>query len=358
MSFAYLNNKEISREGTLMKDHIGVVGFGLYLPENKLTAAEISELTGGVWSEEAVVCKLGFEQKTIPGERDGTEEMGYYAAMDCLKNNGVDPLDIDLIICIGEEWKEYPLTTSAMYIQEKIGAYNAIGFDIAQRCCTAITAMKVAKDMMIADSKINTVLICGGYRNGDFIDYKNNRVSFMYNLAAGGGAVILKKNYGKNALLETSIITDGSFARDVAVIYGGTENLITNENLDKAYKSLDVMDVEGMKSRLNEKSTPNFLKVIREALENSGYQQEDIDYIAMIHFKYSAHKYILSELGISESKSIYLKDYGHIGQIDQILSMKLALEEGKIKDGDVVVTVGAGIGYAWAANVIKWGKVQ
>jgi 3-oxoacyl-[acyl-carrier-protein] synthase-3 len=341
-----------------MRKHVGVVGFGVYLPEKIMTARGVSEATGGTWSEEAVIEKLGFLKKTVPGINDGTQEMGYRAAVDCLKNTKVDPLEIDLIICIGEEWKEYPLTTSAIYIQEKIGAYKAFSFDIAQRCCTCITAMKVAKDMMLADDSINTVLICGGYRNGDFIDYKNPNVSFMFNLAAGAGAVILKKNYGKNEVLETSIITDGSFARDVGVVYGGTENLIDSTNLGAAYKSLDVMDVEGMKKRLNEKSTPSFLKVIRESLTKSGYSQEDIDYIAMLHFKYSAHKYMLSELGVPESKSIYLKDYGHIGQIDQILSVKLALEEGKIKDGDIVVTVGAGIGYAWAANTIKWGAIH
>lgn len=340
-----------------MHKHVGIVGFGVYLPETIMTAKEVSEATGGKWTEEAVIEKLGFEKKTIAAANDGTQEMGYLAAMDCLKNTGVDPKDIDLIICIGEEWKEYPLTTSAMYIQHKIGAVNAFGFDIAQRCCTQITAMKIAKDIMMSDDNINTVLIAGGYRNGDFIDYKNQRVSFMFNLAAGGGAVILKKNFGQNELLESSIITDGSFSRDVGVVYGGTEVPISNDNLEVAYKSLDVMDVEGMKSRLNEKSTPNFLKVIRESLKKSGYSQEDIDYIAMIHFKYSAHKFILSELGVPESKSIYLKDYGHMGQIDQILSMKLALEQGKIKNGDIVVTVGAGIGYAWAANTIKWGYI-
>lgn len=341
-----------------MRKHVGIMGFGIYLPEETLSAKDVSDLTGGQWSEEAVIGKLGFEKKTIAGKKDGTQEMGYLAALDCLKNTGVDPMEIDAIICIGEEWKEYPLTTSAIYIQEKIGAYRAIGFDIAQRCCTEITALKIAKDMMLSDESMNTILICGGYRNGDFIDYKNNRVSFMFNLAAGGGAVILRKNYGKNELLETSIITDGSFARDVGVIYGGIENPINSKNLKDAYKSLDVMDVEGMKARLNEKSTPNFLQVIRDSLTKSGYRENDIDYIAMIHFKYSAHKYILHELGLPESKSIYLKDFGHLGQLDQILSMKLALEQGKIKNGDIIVTVGAGIGYAWAANTIKWGQVS
>jgi len=284
--------------------------------------------------------------------------MGYKAAKGCLEKYNINPLDIDVVICIGEEWKEYPLTTSAMYIQEKIGAFNAYGFDIQQRCCTCIMAMKVAKDMMMSDDSVNTVLICGGYRNGDFIDYKNPNVSFMYNLGAGGAAMVLKKNYGKNELLESSIMSDGSFSRDVGVRYGGTVDPITPENALEAAKSLDVFDALGMKRRLNEKSTPNFLAVIRESLKKSGYSQEDIDYIAILHFKYSAHKFMLEQLGIDLSKSVYLKDYGHIGQLDQILSLMLGLEQGKIKDGDIVVTVGAGIGYAWAANTIKWGPVK
>ena len=341
-----------------MKDHVGIAGLGIYVPDNYMTAKEISEATGGVWEEWAVKEKLGVNKKPIPGPNDGTEEMGYRAAKDLIDNYNIDPMSIDMIISIGEEWKEYPLTTSSIYIQEKIGAYNAFAFDIQQRCCTNITAMKVAKDMMIANEDINTVLICGGYRNGDHIDFKNNRVSFMFNLSAGGGAILLKKNYGRNELLETSIMTDGSFARDVGVRYGGTVNPITEENVKEASKTLDVFDVDGMKSRLNEKSTPNFLFVVRDALKKSGYTQEDLNYLAILHFKHSAHKYILSELGLDESQSVYLSDYGHMGQIDQILSLKLALEQDKIKDGDIVATVGAGIGYAWAANVIKWGKIQ
>lgn len=340
-----------------MKEHVGILGLGVYLPDTYLTARDVSLATGGVWSEAAVIEKLGFTRKTVPGIEDGTQEMGYKAALNCLKDNSIDPLDIDLIICIGEEWKEYPLTTSAIYIQEKLGAHRAFAFDLQQRCCSCITAMKVAKDMLLSDPSITTALICGGYRNGDYIDYNNPRVSFMFNLAAGGGAIVLKKNLGRNPLLESSIISDGSFSRDVGVRYGGTSEPITEENLKDAYSSLDVFDVEGMKNRLNEKSTPNFLKVIGDSLEKSGYSQKDLNYLAILHFKYSAHLYMLRELGLTEKNTIYLKDYGHIGQFDQILSLKLGLEAGKIKDGDILVMVAAGIGYAWAANTIKWGNV-
>ena len=177
----------------MSKPTVGIVGIGTYFPSKKMTAKEISELTNGVWSEEAVINKLGIIEKYVPGEDDGTQEMGVRAALNCLKNSGIDPLDIDVILCIGEEWKEYPLTTSALYIQDKIGATNAWGIDVQNRCCTCVAAMEIAKSMLIADDEIDTIMVVGGYRNGDFVDYSDTNMSMMFNLAAGGGAIILKK---------------------------------------------------------------------------------------------------------------------------------------------------------------------
>lgn len=116
------------------------------------------------------------------------------------------------------------------------------------------------------------------------------------------------------------------------------------------------MDAKKMKDRLNEVSMPNWYKCIDESLRKSDLERKDIDYLAILHMKRSGHLAMLSELGMKEEQSIYLEDYGHIGQIDQILSLHLAVEEGKVKDGSVVSMVAAGIGYVWAANVIKWGE--
>ncbi len=339
----------------MKKEHVGVVGFGTYIPETKETAEDIAEASGV--PVDVIKNKFGFRQKPVPGPDDGTMEMGVKAATDCLNQTGVEADEINLIISIGEEYKEHPLITTGIYIQEKIGAKNAWAFDLAQRCGTGVAAMKVAKAMMLEDETINTVLIAGGYRNGDLIDYQNPRVSFMFNLAAGGGAVILKKNYGKNILLESSIISDGSFAMDVGVRYGGTSLPITKENVEEGSKSLDVFDPDHMKSGLEKVSMNNFVKVIDQSVKKSGYSREDIDYLAILHMKRSAHRFVMEELGLSLDKSIYLEDYGHIGQVDQILSSQLALEQGKIKDGDLVTWVSAGIGYAWDACTIKWGKV-
>jgi 3-oxoacyl-[acyl-carrier-protein] synthase-3 len=336
---------------------VGVVGYGLYIPTTTISAAEISAATGGKWTEKAIREKLGFDKKSIPGPDDGTQEMGAKAALDCLARTGYDPAKIDVILCIGEEWKEYPLTTSGIYIQERIGAKNAWAIDVQQRCCSMLAAMKMAKDMLLADPEVRSIMIVGGYRNGDHVDFANSNMSMMFNLAAGACAVILERGLRKNLLLGTHIVTDGSLARDAGCRIGGTVAPITPENLAQAYKSLDLMDPDHMKNRLNDVSMPNWFHCIDRSLEKSKLTRKDIDYLAVLHFKPSMHKSLLEQLGLREDQTTYLRDYGHIGQIDQILSLHLGLEAGKIKQGTNICMIAAGIGYAWAATVVRWGEV-
>ncbi len=343
-----------------MKTHVGIVGIGIYLPEGRMTAKEIADKTNGIWTEQNIIDKLGIVEKVMPVElpKDGTQEMGALAALDALAKTKVDPLDIDVILSVTEEWKEYPLTTSALYIQDRIGATNAWGIDVQNRCCTTVSALKMAKDMLIADDEIDMILVVGGYRNGDFVDYSDRDMSMMYNLAAGGGAMILKKNYGRNVILGSHVIADGSLSRTAGVEIGGITNPITKDNIEEAKTSLRLLDPIKMKNRLNEVSMPNWFKCIDESLRKSNLTRKDIDFLNILHIKRSGHLFMLNELDLTEDQSIYLEHYGHLGQIDQMLVLDLAEKEGKIKDGSIIATIAAGIGYVWAANIIQWGAYK
>ncbi len=332
---------------------VGIAGLGLYLPARFMTASEVAAASG--LPVEVIEQKLGFRRKPVPGPDDHTIQMGVWAAQDCLKRAGADPADIDLVIWTGEEYKEYPLQTAGIKLQHEIGARRAWAFDVQLRCGTMVMALKLAKDLMTADPALKTVLLAGGYRNVDFIDYKNQRTRFMFNLAAGGGAILLKKGLARNTVLKSAAITDGSFADDVAVAAGGTRVPMTVEALRQGLYRLEVFDPEGMKERLDRLSMQNFVEVVRRAAETSGYKTADIDYLAILHMKRSAHAYVLRELGLPGEKSIYLEDYGHIGQIDQVLSLRLAEERGMLHDDGLVVLVSAGIGYAWTATAMRWG---
>jgi 3-oxoacyl-[acyl-carrier-protein] synthase III len=339
---------------TTARPHIGVVSTGIYIPDTHHTAAYIAQESGVPL--DVVEKKMGITQKPVPGPEDGTAAMGIKAAEMAIARAGIAAAEIDLVIYIGEEYKEYQLWTAGIKTAYALGATNAWAFDCQLRCGTWVLGMKLAEALMISDPAINTVLLAGGYRNGDFIHYKNPRVSFMYNLGAGGGAMILKKNHGRNRVIGSAMMVDGSLSETVGVLGGGTKSGLNNHN-EELYQ-LDVLDPVTMKTRLNEVSTSNFVNCVKRACEIEGYSPGDIGYFAILHMKKSGHDALLAELGVPADRSIYLSDYGHIGQMDQILSIHLALEQGKIKDGDLVVGASAGVGYAWGATAIKWGPVE
>ncbi len=340
-----------------MSDHatsVGIVSAGVYIPQTFITAAEMGRAAG--IPEEIIRAKFGLNRKPVPGPKDHTNAMALWAAQDALAQTSVEPEDIDVVLCTTEEWKEYPLWTAGIKLAYDLGARRAWAIDMQMRCATTMAVLKMAKALMLSDPEVNTVLIAGGYRNGDFVDFSNPRSRFLIDLSCGGGALLLQKNYARNHLLESVVRVDGSFSLDVIVPAGGTVRPITAELLAERQYRLDVPDPEGMKQRLDHLSMQNFVGVVDEALARSGLTRKDIGYLNILHMKRSAFEYVLGELGVTEEQSFYLSDYGHIGQQDQALSIKKGLELGRLRDGMVMVMVAAGIGYAWSASVIKWGK--
>ena len=336
----------------------GITGIGSYLPSGRVSAEELAHLTGlPAWVVEQ---KLGLVERVVAGPDDHPAAMGVWAAERALADAAVSPDDVDVVISITEEYKEYPVWTAGIKLAYDVGARNAYAYDIGQKCGTTVLALKQAKDLLRADETVNTVLIAGGYRNSDLIDLQDPDVRFMYNLGAGGGALVVQRGPVEadakprvHELLGSSFITDGSFSLDVLVPVGGTKAPLNAANVGD-YR-LQVADPAGMKARLEQSSLDNFIKVVEQAIERSTATTADIDYLAMLHVKRSAHDYLLGRLGLPEERSIYLNHYGHIGQVDQILSLELARQAGKLKAGDLAVLVAAGVGYVWNAICLRWG---
>ncbi|MBW7916261.1 MAG: 3-oxoacyl-ACP synthase [Trueperaceae bacterium] len=330
---------------------VGVTGLATYVPAGRLSAADLATATG--LPEWVVRDKLGIEERVLPGPDDHPVAMGVTAGERALADAGVRPEDVDVVISMTEEYKEYPVWTAGIKLAYDVGARNAYAYDVGQKCGTAVLALKQAKDLLLADESVNVVLVAGGYRNSDLIDLTDPDVRFMYNLGAGAGAAVVQHGAG-HRLLGSSIITDGSFSLDVLVPVGGTKAPLTPANVSD-YR-LRVPDPAGMKERLEHASLANFVRVVREALERSGAEPADLAYLAMLHVKRSAHDYLLRELGLAPEQSTYLSRYGHLGQVDQILSLELARASGRLRPGDLAVAVAAGVGYVWNAVALRWSE--
>ncbi|GEM83539.1 MAG: 3-oxoacyl-[acyl-carrier-protein] synthase 3 [Meiothermus sp.] len=325
-------------------------GLGVYLPVPRMTSGEIAAASG--LPEWVVREKLGIHQKPVPGPEDHPARMGAWAAREALKEAGLGGAELDVVISITDEHKDFPVWTSAPLMAQVLDAHRAWCFDLNQKCATFITALTVAEGLFASRPEIESILIAGGYRNGDLIDYRDESVRFMYDLAAGGGAAVLTRHGPGLSLLSTQLKTDPVLANTVRVPVGGTVAPLTPTNA--AQYKLRVAEPDLMKSRLEQVSLPGFMEVINGALRQAGYTAADLDYLALLHMKPSAHKAVLEGLGLGAERSIYLSDYGHLGQIDPILSVQLARQAGKIGPGSLLALAAAGVGYHWGAAVLRW----
>ena len=249
----------------------GITGIGTYLPAGRMSSAELAAASG--LPEWVVREKLGVSARVVPGPDDHPTAMGVWAAEAALADAGVRPEDVDVVVSITEEYKEYPVWTAGIKLAHDVGAVNAYAYDVGQKCGTAVLGLKQARDAILADDGVDTVLVAGGYRNGDLVDLSDPDVRFMYNLGAGGAAFVVQRGRG-HELLGSAFRTDGSFSLDVLVPVGGTKAPISPENADGF--RLRVTDPAGMRERLEAKSMANFAGVVRDAVARSGAGLEDV----------------------------------------------------------------------------------
>jgi 3-oxoacyl-[acyl-carrier-protein] synthase-3 len=333
---------------------IGILSTGTYFPATLQTAADLAPLTQipeGVLRE-----KMGIRQRHIAQDHETVSLMASQAAQVAIERSGIRPDQINMVISHGSEHKDHVVWNAAAKIQHNVGAVNAFGFEVYALCAGAPIALNVARGMMSADPALNYVLLAAASRENDLVNLRNERVRFMYNFGAGGGAMILVRNATHNVILGASAITDGSLSE--TVVMSRTMDAVGegSEAVGDVRGRLEVTDPAYMAERLGENSLANFVKVIRGAVESGRASMANLKFLGLTHMKRSFYLEILSAVGLTADQSVYLEDYGHIQSVDQVLALELGLAAGKIKDGDLIVLAGAGVGYTWSAVAIQWGK--
>jgi 3-oxoacyl-[acyl-carrier-protein] synthase III len=341
--------------GDKKRMHVGIIGLGTWLPSTYMTAADLARATG--IPEDVISVKFGVKRKPVAAPGVTTAQMGLEAARKALADAGMEGSQVDLVIWCGAQHKDYPCWLAGLYIAEKLGARTAWSFDMEAMCGSMMAALDVAKSLIIARGDLDTVLLVSGYRNNDLIDLGVPATRFMLDIGSGASALVLKKNAGRNAVLASAFRGDGSFSEMCIVPTLGTKAWPPAAgDVEKAH--FVVPEEEAFKQKLGELTLPNFYAVIRESLERSHLPRPGIDYLAILHFKRSAHEAVLKELGLGPANTTYLDEYGHLGQNDQVLSLELGLAAGKVPEGSTVVFVGAGLGFVWASTVIRWGPLD
>lgn len=327
---------------------IGLAGYGLYLPDGWETAEDVAAKAGLTPGE---VRDLGIGRKVVPSPEDQPVPMASKAAGEALERaEGISPDDVDVVIWTGEEYKDYIAQTASIRLQEETGCRKAYAFDLVGQGVTMVLGLRVARDLMIGDDTVGTVLLAGGTRNIDLVDYENPDTRFLLAASASGAAVVLKKGLSRNRLMGMAFLVDPDMADDVYVPGGGTERPFSLETIGTKLMYFQSFR-PGLLAEYLETTWPR--RLAEAAAEALGGRKPD--YLALRHTAPAQRRRVLDRLGIGPNRSEPLDDYGHHGPNDVVLSLDLGLKKGAVTPGSTVVLVSGGIGFHYAAATIDWG---
>ncbi len=327
---------------------VSIAGIGTYFPAGYQTGAEIAAATG--IPQAVIEEKFGLRGKHVAAPDEHVSDMAVRAAQSLLP----EAEGAGALIYFASAHKDYYLWSVAPRIQHALGLRGAFTFEMMDTSACGPVALKVAKDMLVADDALRSILLVGASRESHVIDYRNQRSRFAFSFADGAAAVLLRRGEEGHRVLESAIRTDGSFADDVYIPAGGSVHPASPETLERRMHCLDVIDPARMKARLDPISLDRFVEVVRGAVERSGRTLDDLAFLAPLHVKRSLFDMLLRALGLEERQAVYLADYGHMAAIDPFVGLALADREGRLAPGDLVVALSAGTGYTWAATAILW----
>jgi 3-oxoacyl-[acyl-carrier-protein] synthase-3 len=198
------------------------------------------------------------------------------------------------------------------------------------------------------------ILLVAASKESYLVNEGDRETTWLLDFADGASAVVVSNGYKRNMVLESSFISDGRFHGAVVVKdFGAIRLAEKGYTASPRFESIVGKDV--LKRELGPRSREAFNRVIREAVELSGYSVRDIDLLVVNHMKRSFHYRLVEDLGISPEKAPYLEDYGHTQSSDMIIGLDIGVRRGLVGEGSLIVFASGGTGFLWGATALRWG---
>jgi len=325
-------------------DTVGITAIASYIPKGILTAEEMSHKSGIPC--EVLKDKIGIHEKHIANDKETPSFMGAAAAQSVLANTGLAAKDIDIILYAAGGFYDYHLWSPASKIQSIIGAKNASCFEIRNGCNAGNLGLHICKRLLLNSPHQHALVICSEGLSKT-INYTDQNTSSLFIVGDGAVAALLSKNDQHNKILNYASMTEGSLSDEIKVLGGGTVNFSDQKWYDNSLNYAHIQDPIHL--------AHIFDKIYLQSLTEIGYDTTNINYLFTNQVKRSLSDSILSALNLREEQTIKtLKNYGHMGTVDTLFCLELALNKGMIKKDDLVLLASSAAGFTWASLVIHY----
>ncbi len=318
-----------------------VVGCGAALPTRRVTNAELAQTIDT--SEEWITQRSGIRERRIAGEGEKTSDLAIAAAQAALTRAGMNGSDLDLIV-LATTTPDQTFPATAVRVQAALGMTKGAAFDVQAVCSGFVYALSVA-DSMIRIGQVQTALVIGAETFTRLLDWTDRSTCVLF--GDGAGAVVLQAvkaegGAGGPGILSTHLHSDGRY-QDILCTDGGPSSTGT----------VGRVRMDGREVFKN--AVINLAAAAAEALAANGLSSAEIDWVV----PHQANKRIIEEVGrqlnLPKEKIVLTLDrHGNTSAASIPLALAEAVNDGRIKQGDLVLLDAMGGGLTWGSALIRW----
>ncbi len=321
-----------------------ILGVGAYAPEKVLTNFDIEKMidTSDEWIRE----RTGIERRHILEEGRTNSDMAVEAAKKALKAADLKPKDIDVII-VSTITADSPFPSTACNVQAKLGLVNAAAMDVAATCSGFIYGLILAEGL-INSGQAKHALVIGSEVLSRFTDWEDRGTCILF--GDGSGAAVLGASDGKKGMLSSFIKADGRLGHLLNLPGCGSMNPPSHETVDQRLQYIKMEGREVFKHAVR-----TMVDAAVHALEKADATAGDIDLLITHQANMRIIDAVAKRLKLPQEKVyVNLQEFGNTSAASIPLAMNQAIQEGKLKEGDLCLLVAFGGGFTWGASLIQF----
>uniref|UniRef100_A0A7V3UZ86 Beta-ketoacyl-[acyl-carrier-protein] synthase III n=1 Tax=candidate division WOR-3 bacterium TaxID=2052148 RepID=A0A7V3UZ86_UNCW3 len=323
---------------------IKIIGTGRALPEKVLTNFDLEKMVDT--SDQWIVERTGIRERRIADEATATSDLAARALENACRQAGLKPAQLDtIIVATSTPDTVYPAT--ACWLQKKLGIAGSAAFDISAGCSGFLFALEVAANL-ISTGTARRAGVIGAEVMSKVVNWQDRATCVLF--GDGAGAAVVIPGDGATGIVSSNWGCDGNLAPLLYQPAGGTRLPTSEKTLKEMAHTVHMEGNQVFKHAVRAMGNASV-----KALQDAGMTAQDVQ----LFIPHQANIRIMEEARVRagippEKMYVVLHKYGNMSAATIPVAIDEAKEEGKIKDGDIILLTAFGTGFTWAAMVLRW----
>jgi 3-oxoacyl-[acyl-carrier-protein] synthase-3 len=325
-----------------------ILGTGRALPPRVVTNAELTTMMDT--SEEWIIQRTGIRERRFVDPGTGTSDLGVQASRVAIERAGLTPQDIQFIV-FATLSPDLCFPGSGVFVQEKLGLDTIGALDVRTQCTGFLYGLSVAEAYVKAGF-YDHVLVIGAEVQSTGLDMSTAGRDVSVLFGDGGGAAIVGPTDPGKGILSSHLHSEGKHARELMVeAPASIENPRSSKEMIDARRHLGTMNGRSVFTH----AVRRFPEVIREALAENGMTVSDLSIVIPHQANLRITQAVTKALGVPAEKVFSnIEKYGNTTAASVPIALDECVEQGRIREGDVVCLAAFGSGFTWASSLIRW----